>query len=93
MVLQSDDHGRNMHSISPSLPTKRSSPKESYFNEKRSHVPDTTSDEVMEVEPTVSNHGGFVSARNQYIADQQKKFGKTYNPSTDKYTFAESINM
>lgn len=28
--------------------------------------------------------GGFVSARNQYIVDQQKKFGKSYNPSNDK---------
>lgn len=27
---------------------------------------------------------GFVSARNQYIVDQQKKFGKSYNPNNDK---------
>lgn len=28
--------------------------------------------------------GGFVSAKSQYIIDQQKKFGKSYNPSNDK---------
>ena len=38
----------------------------------------------MEEEGTQSS-GGFVSARNQYIVDQQKKFGKAYNPKTDQY--------
>ena len=28
---------------------------------------------------------GFVTAKNQYIVDQQKKYGKSYNPSNDKY--------
>ena len=27
--------------------------------------------------------GGFTSAKTQYIVDQQKKFGKSYNPSQD----------
>ena len=28
---------------------------------------------------------GFVTAKNQYIVDQQKKYGKSYNPNNDKY--------
>ena len=30
---------------------------------------------------------GFVTAKNQYIVDQQKKYGKSYNPNNDKYFF------
>lgn len=30
---------------------------------------------------------GFVTAKNQYIVDQQKKYGKSYNPNNDKYLF------
>ena len=44
---------------------------------------DSPTDEMEEEGPQSS--GGFVSARNQYIVDQQKKFGKAYNPKTDQY--------
>ena len=44
---------------------------------------DPPEDEVEEEEPQPSR--GFVSARNQYIVDQQKKFGKSYNPNSDQY--------
>ena len=30
---------------------------------------------------------GFVTTKNQYIVDQQKKYGKSYNPNNDKYFF------
>lgn len=38
-------------------------------------------DDELDERPSL---GGFVSAKSQYIIDQQKKFGKSYNPSSDK---------
>ena len=45
------------------------------------------SDENMDIEkeqepPRMA--GGFTTAKNQYIVDQQKKHGNNYNPKTDK---------
>lgn len=53
---------------------------------KRCSVSDSDENNEMDIEEQQPSKtlGGFVSARNQYIADQQKKFGKSYNPSSDK---------
>ena len=68
------------------LSNKRSTfSRERIQNEKRNCIVEEPDEMEIEDEPpasTVAN--GFVSARNQYITDQQKKFGKSYNPSNDK---------
>lgn len=46
---------------------------------------DPSANEMEEEEEGPQSSGGFVSARNQYIVDQQKKFGKSYNPNADQY--------
>ena len=46
---------------------------------------DPSANEMEEEEEGPQSSGGFVSARNQYIVDQQKKFGKSYNPNAEQY--------
>ena len=79
-------------------PTKRAcyntTPRQPLYGRSRSYRNEEEEEEV-EVDNSVDGDNtesvpstpssGFVSARNQYITDQQKKFGKSYNPNNDRY--------
>ena len=79
---------RACYSATPRQPLSGRS--KSYRNEEEEEV-EVEVEEVSAVDG--GNNGsvrsasssGFVSARNQYITDQQKKFGKSYNPNNDRY--------
>ena len=69
------------------LNNKRSAlSRERIQNVKRNCVVEEPDEMEIEDESPISTvANGFVSAKSQYITDQQKKFGKSYNPSNDKY--------
>ena len=92
----------NSSSQSFRLPTKRAcysaTPRQPLYGRSRSYRNEEEEEEVeidevsamggdnTESSPSTSS-SGFVSARNQYITDQQKKFGKSYNPNNDRYVY------
>lgn len=56
---------------------------ENYENENSANSMDGFDSSMSKPTPQAST-SGFVSARNQYIIDKQKKFGKSYNPENDR---------
>lgn len=72
-----DENDENDFNANPSNPSNSS-------NSSNSSNPMDGFDSSMSKPAQQASTSGFVSARNQYIIDKQKKFGKSYNPENDR---------